>query len=104
MSTPIRRTRHHATCFLSLGTTKANVAGAGLAESGIVLEILRPQQGALAKAVIGEQGLITEAGYQEKAQRGGGSQIALALESQRFVRRRQSVPVIDCLSNSRHNS
>ena len=45
MSTPIRRTRHHATCFLSLGTTKANVAGAGLAESGIVLEILRTSAG-----------------------------------------------------------
>jgi hypothetical protein len=56
------------------------------------------------QGLIGAQGLITEAGYQEEAQRGGGSQIAFALESQRFVRRRQSVPVIDCFSNSRHNS
>jgi hypothetical protein len=31
--------------FLSLGTTKANVAGAGLAESGIVLEVLRTSAG-----------------------------------------------------------
>jgi hypothetical protein len=40
-----------------------------------------PQQRALSKAVIGEQGLITAARYQQKAQRGSGSQIALFLES-----------------------
>jgi hypothetical protein len=41
-----------------------------LAESGSALDILRESasEGATTKAVIGQQGLITEAGYQEQAQ------------------------------------
>jgi hypothetical protein len=54
---------------MSLGRTQAAVAGAGLAESGSALDILRESasEGATTKAVIGQQGLITEAGYQEQA-------------------------------------
>lgn len=53
----------------SLGGTSADVAGAGLAASGSALSILRDSasQGALTKQVLGQQGLITEAGFQEQA-------------------------------------
>lgn len=53
-----------------IGTTKSEVAGAGFAESGSALDILRSgaQQGALQKQLIGQQGLITEAGYNEQAE------------------------------------
>jgi hypothetical protein len=46
------------------------VAGAGFAESGSALDLLcsSVQQGALTHAVLGQQGLITEAGYTERAQ------------------------------------
>lgn len=52
-----------------IGGQQADVAGAGFAESGSSLDLLRDSasQGALTKAVAGEQGLITEAGYQEQA-------------------------------------
>jgi len=54
----------------ALGQTTADIAGAGLAAGGSALDILRDSasQGAIAKAVLGEQGLITEAGYKEQAQ------------------------------------
>lgn len=56
--------------LLAQGRTSAAVAGAGLAESGSSLDILREnaQQGALQQAVTGQQGLITEAGYAEQQQ------------------------------------
>lgn len=52
------------------GQTTADVAGAGFAQGGSALDILREgaQQGAMMKAVTGEQGLITEQGYKEQAQ------------------------------------
>jgi hypothetical protein len=55
---------------MSIGTTKTNVAGAGLSESGGALDILRTsvQEGATTKGVLGQQGVITEAGYQEAGQ------------------------------------
>lgn len=51
------------------GQTTADVAGAGFATSGSAIDILRESasQGALTKQVLGQQGLITEAGYQEQA-------------------------------------
>lgn len=54
----------------SLGTTRADVAGSGGTLGGSALDILRDSasQGALTKAVMGQQGLITEAGYKEEAQ------------------------------------
>lgn len=52
-----------------IGTEKADIAGAGFADSGSALDLLRSsaQQGALQKQLIGQQGLITEAGYNEQA-------------------------------------
>jgi hypothetical protein len=54
----------------ALGQTTADVAGAGFSTSGSSMDLLREgaSQGALAKAVLGEQGLITEQGYKEQAQ------------------------------------
>ena len=69
-STALKQSTEDRQLFNSLGQTKADVAGAGLAESGDALDILRQsaQEGAQARAVIGEQGLISEAGYREQAQ------------------------------------
>ena len=69
-STGIKQAQEDRELFKSLGTTKADIAGAGLAESGSALDILRESasQGAMARAVTGEQGLIQEASYKEQAQ------------------------------------
>ena len=70
MSTAIKESQADRNLYQALGTTRADVAGAGFAASGSALDILRESasQGAMTKAVLGEQGLITEAGYQEQAQ------------------------------------
>jgi hypothetical protein len=46
------------------------VASSGFEATGTSLDLLRDSaaQGALTKAVLGQQGLITEAGYKEQAQ------------------------------------
>jgi hypothetical protein len=69
-STAIQQAQQERNTYLQIGNQKAQIAGAGFAESGSALDILRDSasQGALAKAVLGQQGLITEAGYQEQAQ------------------------------------
>lgn len=69
-STAIKQTQADRAIAKSLGQTRADVAGAGLAASGSALDILRESasQGALQKQVLGEQGLITEAGYKEQAE------------------------------------
>ena len=68
-STAIQQSQSDRELFMSLGKTKSEVAGAGFSESGSALDILRSSasQGSLQKAVIGQQGLITETGYQEQA-------------------------------------
>jgi hypothetical protein len=68
-STALKQSQEDRTLFKSLGETRADIAGAGLAESGSSIDILRESasQGAQARAVTGEQGLITEAGYKEQA-------------------------------------
>jgi hypothetical protein len=68
-STAIKQSQDDRALYKALGETRADVAGAGFAESGSALDILRESasQGAQAKAVTGEQGLITEAGYEEQA-------------------------------------
>jgi hypothetical protein len=50
--------------------TTAAVSNAGLEQSGSALDILRESamQGSITKAVIGAQGQITEAGYNEQAE------------------------------------
>lgn len=68
-STAVKEMQEQRQIYLGLGTTKADVAGAGFTMSGSALDILRSgaQQGALTKQVIGQQGLITEAGFNEQA-------------------------------------
>jgi hypothetical protein len=68
-STAIKEMQTEREVQKSLGQTRADTAGAGFAESGSSLDILRESasQGALQKSVLGTQGLITEAGYQEQA-------------------------------------
>lgn len=68
-STNIKQQQSDRELYQSLGKTTVNVAGAGLDLSGSSLDILREsaQQGAATRAVIGQQGLIQEAGYAEEA-------------------------------------
>jgi hypothetical protein len=70
MSTAIKEAGQTREITQALGKTQADVAGAGFAQSGSALDILRSgaQQGAIMKAATSEQGMITEAGYAEQAQ------------------------------------
>jgi hypothetical protein len=69
-STAIQQTAADRNLYQALGKTTADVAGAGFSMSGSAIDLLREgaQQGATAKAVLGQQGLITEAGFAEQAQ------------------------------------
>lgn len=68
-STNIQVAQAERELLLSTGRTTGEVAGAGFSLSGSALDILRSSaaQGSLKKAVIGQQGLITEAGYEQQA-------------------------------------
>ncbi len=70
MSTAVQQAQEDRKLTLAMGETRAQIAGAGFAEGGSALDILRSsaEQGALSKAVLGQQGLITEEGYREQAQ------------------------------------
>ncbi len=70
LSTSIKQAQLDRSIYQTIGGEKADVAGAGFAASGSSLDLLRDSasQGALTKAVAGQQGLITEAGYKEQAQ------------------------------------
>lgn len=70
MSTAIKQAQIDRQNVKALGGIEADVAGAGFASSGSALDILRDSasQGALTKAVAGEQGLITEEGYKVEAE------------------------------------
>lgn len=67
-STAIKQQQIDRNNFQTIGGQQSDIAGAGFAASGSALDLLRDsaQQGALTKAVAGEQGLITEAGYTEQ--------------------------------------
>jgi hypothetical protein len=69
-STGIQTAQNEREVSMSLGKTQAEVAGAGFADSGSAVDILRDSasQGALKSAVINQQGFSTEAGYQEQAE------------------------------------
>jgi len=69
-STAIKEAQQARQVTLGLGKESADIAGAGFAASGSALDLLRDSasQGALTHAVLGEQGLITEAGYTEQQQ------------------------------------
>lgn len=69
ISTGIKLAQQDRETYKVLGGITADVAGAGFAASGSALDILRDSasQGALMKAVAGEQGLIQEEGYNVQA-------------------------------------
>jgi hypothetical protein len=69
-STAIKQFQEQRTINQTLGQQQADVASSGFAASGSALDLLRDSasQGALHKAVLGQQGLIEEAGYKEQAQ------------------------------------
>jgi hypothetical protein len=68
-STAIKEAQQARESTMTLGGQQADVAGAGFSEGGSALDLLRSSasQGALTHAVLGQQGLITEAGYNEQA-------------------------------------
>ena len=68
-STAIQAAQQDRATTMTIGGQKAAVGGAGLAESGSALDLLRDSasQGALAKAVLVTQGSMQEAGYTEQA-------------------------------------
>lgn len=69
-STALQQMQLERQTTMQIGSQRADIGGAGLAASGSSLDILADsaRQGAMAKEVLGQQGLITEAGYQEQAQ------------------------------------
>jgi hypothetical protein len=68
MSTAIKDAQTSREIAKSEGATTAAVAGGGFATSGSALDILRDsaQQGAITRAVGQQQGLVTEAGFEEQ--------------------------------------
>jgi hypothetical protein len=68
MSTAIQQAQLERQTTQALGKTQAGVAGAGFAESGSAIDLLRSgaQQGSIMRSVANEQGLVTEAGYEEQ--------------------------------------
>lgn len=68
-STNIQQSQLDRSATMQIGGEKAAQAGAGFAASGSGLDVLADSasQGALAKETLGQQGLITEAGYEEQA-------------------------------------
>jgi hypothetical protein len=69
-STAIKEAQQARQVTMGLGKESADVAGAGFAASGSALDLMHDSasQGALTHAVLGQQGLITEAGYTEQQQ------------------------------------
>lgn len=68
-STKIKQAQQDRELTMTIGGQEAGTGGAGLAQSGSAMALLRDSmsQGALTHAVLGQQGAITEAGYQEQA-------------------------------------
>src|SRR5271166_1253217 len=68
-STAIQAAQQERQTVMTIGGQKAAVGGAGLAEKGSALDLLRDSaaQGALAHSVLVSQGQIAQAGYEEQA-------------------------------------
>jgi hypothetical protein len=68
-STAVKQLMAQRQEYLGIGQERTEIAGAGFTESGSALDLLRSSasQGAMQKQLIGQQGLITEAGYTEQA-------------------------------------
>lgn len=69
-STEIKTYQAQRGIYGVMGQQRADVAASGFAAGGSALDLMRDSaaQGALHKAVIGQQGLIEEAGYREQAE------------------------------------
>lgn len=69
-STAIKEAQIDRQNTLAIGGQKADVASAGFSSSGSALDLMRDSasQGALTKAVAGQNGLIQTAGYEEQEQ------------------------------------
>lgn len=69
LSTEIKSSQMDRDIYKTIGGQKADIAGAGFADSGTALDLLRDSasQGSLMKTVAEAQGLITEEGYQVQA-------------------------------------
>jgi len=69
-STAIQTAQQQRQVYQAMGAQRAGVASSGFASSGSALDLMRDSaaQGSLTKAVMGQQGLIEEAGYKEQAQ------------------------------------
>jgi hypothetical protein len=69
VSTDIKEFQAQRDIFQTLGKQQADVASSGFQEAGSALDLLRDsaQQGELNKSVIGAQGQIQEAGFEEQA-------------------------------------
>lgn len=69
-STRLQQSQTDRQIFQATGAQRAGAAGAGFAEGGSAGDLLRDSasQGALAKATLAQQGVITEAGYEEQSQ------------------------------------
>lgn len=83
-STNIQAAQADRSLFMQIGSERAAAAGSGSSGGGSAADIFRnsAQQGALNKAVIQTQGLITQAGYQEQAQSYGLMQQASGVAAQ----------------------
>lgn len=68
-STQIQITQQQRELYKTLGSQQADIGGAGLANSGSALDLVRSSaaQGSLAKQLIGLQGEITKSGYEAEA-------------------------------------
>lgn len=68
-STGIKLLQSERAIYRGVGTTEAGIAGSGLAESGSALDLLASgaSEGALSQQVLGQQGLIDEAGFEQQA-------------------------------------
>ena len=69
-STEIKTMQAQRGVYMALGQQQADDDASGFASSGSALDLLRDSasQGALNKAVLGQQGLIEEAGYRQQRQ------------------------------------
>ena len=68
-STAIKKTQAERELYLGMGQTVSDVSGSGFSMSGSALDLMRmgASQGALTQAVIQQQGLMTEYGYNVQA-------------------------------------
>ncbi len=88
----IKETQTQRQIYQTIGKQQAQVGGAGMAESGSALDVLRSSmsQGALAKAMVANQGAITENAYAEQADKFRG----MADAAQSSANKQQIVGII----------